>query len=104
MVLDVLNPISYLQFSLKKLFQVVAFCREDEHNSAAPNMQNKKCGNKATWTVINEDSVDSVALKSLKPMQSPPSAPSFNIVQRMQRVVCLILDVSGSMNVCGSNI
>lgn len=82
---------------LPSVDSVVAFCREDEHNGAAPNMQNKKCGNKATWTVIFEDSVDSVALRSLKPLQSPPPPPSFTVVQRMQRVVCLILDVSTSM-------
>ncbi|XP_056612880.1 LOW QUALITY PROTEIN: calcium-activated chloride channel regulator 4A-like [Triplophysa dalaica] len=76
---------------------VVTFCREDDHNGAAPNMQNEKCGNKATWTVIFEDSVDSDALQSLIPLPSPPPAPSFTVVQRMQRVVCLILDVSGSM-------
>ncbi|XP_073719443.1 calcium-activated chloride channel regulator 4-like [Misgurnus anguillicaudatus] len=75
----------------------VAFCREDEHDAAAQNLQNEKCGNRATWTVIFEDSVDSAALQSLKPMQSPPPAPSFTVVQRMKRVVCLILDVSGSM-------
>nr|XP_055052013.1 calcium-activated chloride channel regulator 4A-like [Misgurnus anguillicaudatus] len=77
---------------------IVEFCREGEHNAAAPNMQNDKCGNRATWTVIFEDSVDSVALQSLQPLQSPPPAPSFNVVQRKQRVVCLILDVSGSMH------
>ncbi|XP_073718803.1 calcium-activated chloride channel regulator 4A-like [Misgurnus anguillicaudatus] len=76
---------------------VVEFCREDEHNAAAPNMQNDKCGNRATWTVIFEDSVDSAALHSLQPLQSPAPAPSFNVVQRKHRVVCLILDVSGSM-------
>ncbi|KAA0702251.1 Calcium-activated chloride channel regulator 1 [Triplophysa tibetana] len=76
--------------------KVVTFCREADHNGAAPNMQNEKCGNKATWTVIFEDSVDSDAFHSLKPLPSPP-APSFTVVQRMQRVVCLILDVSGSM-------
>nr|XP_055053705.1 calcium-activated chloride channel regulator 4A-like [Misgurnus anguillicaudatus] len=75
----------------------VAFCREDEHDAAAQNLQNEKCGNRATWTVIFEDSVDSAALQSLQPLQSPPPAPSFTVVQRMKRVVCLILDVSGSM-------
>ncbi|XP_057206516.1 calcium-activated chloride channel regulator 4A-like [Triplophysa rosa] len=82
---------------LPSVDSVVAFCREDEHIGAAPNMQNEKCGNKATWTVIFEDSVDRDALQSLKPLPSPPPAPSFTVVQRMQRVVCLILDVSGSM-------
>ncbi|XP_065136071.1 calcium-activated chloride channel regulator 4A-like [Paramisgurnus dabryanus] len=76
---------------------IVEFCREDDHNAEAPNMQNEKCANRATWTVIFEDSVDSAALQSLQPLQSPPPAPSFNVVQRKQRVVCLILDVSGSM-------
>ncbi|XP_058655380.1 calcium-activated chloride channel regulator 3A-1-like [Onychostoma macrolepis] len=75
---------------------VTAFCQENEHNYEAPNMQNKKCG-KATWTVIFEDSVDKDALRSLKPPETPPPPPSFKIVQRTQRVVCLILDVSGSM-------
>ncbi|XP_065137609.1 calcium-activated chloride channel regulator 3A-1-like [Paramisgurnus dabryanus] len=75
----------------------VAFCREDEHDAAAPNLQNEKCGNRATWAVIFEDSVDSAALQSLRPLQSAPPAPTFTVVQRMKRVVCLILDVSGSM-------
>ncbi|KTF93947.1 hypothetical protein cypCar_00027290, partial [Cyprinus carpio] len=78
------------------LKKVTAFCHENEHNYEAPNMQNIKCG-KATWTVIFEDSVDKDALRSLKPPESPPPPPSFKIVQRKQRVVCLILDVSGSM-------
>ncbi|XP_073671679.1 calcium-activated chloride channel regulator 3A-1-like [Paramisgurnus dabryanus] len=75
----------------------VAFCRENEHNAAAPNLQNEKCGNRATWLVIFEDSVDSAAIQSLQPLQSAPPAPTFTVVQRMKRVVCLILDVSGSM-------
>uniref|UniRef100_A0A8C1ZEF1 Chloride channel accessory 1 n=1 Tax=Cyprinus carpio TaxID=7962 RepID=A0A8C1ZEF1_CYPCA len=81
---------------LPSLNAVTTFCHENEHNYEAPNMQNKKC-EKATWTVIFEDSVDKDALRSLKPLQSPPPPPSFKVVQRKQRVVCLILDVSGSM-------
>ncbi|KAF4103937.1 calcium-activated chloride channel regulator 1-like [Onychostoma macrolepis] len=81
---------------LPGLDPVTTFCQENEHNYEAPNMQNKKCG-KATWTVIFEDSVDKDALRFLKPLQSPPPPPSFKVVQRKQRVVCLILDVSGSM-------
>ncbi|CAM4551607.1 unnamed protein product [Leuciscus chuanchicus] len=82
---------------LPSLDSVIAFCKADNHNYEAPNLQNEKCGNKPTWTVIFEDSVDKDALRSLAPMQSSPPAPSFKVVQRMQRVVCLILDVSGSM-------
>uniref|UniRef100_A0A673IIY9 Epithelial chloride channel protein-like n=1 Tax=Sinocyclocheilus rhinocerous TaxID=307959 RepID=A0A673IIY9_9TELE len=81
---------------LPSLDSVSKFCRKNEHNYEAPNLQNKKCG-KATWTVIFEDSVDKDALRSLKPLQSPLPPPSFKVVQRAQRVVCLILDVSGSM-------
>uniref|UniRef100_A0A8C2F952 Chloride channel accessory 1 n=1 Tax=Cyprinus carpio TaxID=7962 RepID=A0A8C2F952_CYPCA len=81
---------------LPSLNAVTTFCHENEHNYEAPNMQNKKC-EKATWTVIFEDSVDKDALCSLKPLQSPPPPPSFKVVQRKQRIVCLILDVSGSM-------
>ncbi|XP_016100338.1 epithelial chloride channel protein-like [Sinocyclocheilus grahami] len=81
---------------LPSLDSVSTFCRENEHNYEAPNLQNKKCG-KATWTVIFEDSVDKDALRSLKPLQSSPPAPVFKVVQRMHRVVCLVLDVSGSM-------
>ncbi|KAF4103936.1 hypothetical protein G5714_014923 [Onychostoma macrolepis] len=81
---------------LPGLDPVTTFCKENEHNYEAPNMQNKKC-EKATWTVIFEDSVDKDTLRSLKPLQSPPPPPSFKVVQRKQRVVCLILDVSGSM-------
>ncbi|XP_067220887.1 calcium-activated chloride channel regulator 4-like isoform X2 [Chanodichthys erythropterus] len=78
------------------LDSVSTFCRENEHNYEAQNLQNKKCG-KATRTVIFEDSVDKDALRSLKPLLSSPPAPTFKVVQRKHRVVCLVLDVSGSM-------
>ncbi|KAF4103939.1 hypothetical protein G5714_014926 [Onychostoma macrolepis] len=89
------NTHSSIMF-LPSLDSVRTFCRENEHNYEAPNLQNKKCG-KATWTVIFEDSVDKDALRSLKPLKSSPPAPTFKVVQRMHRVVCLVLDVSGSM-------
>ncbi|KAK2881350.1 hypothetical protein QQF64_008339 [Cirrhinus molitorella] len=89
------NTRSSIMF-LPSLDSVSTFCRENNHNYEAPNLQNKKCG-KATWTVIFEDSVDKDALRSLKPLQSSPPVPVFKVVQRMHRVVCLVLDVSGSM-------
>ncbi|ROL43989.1 Calcium-activated chloride channel regulator 3A-1 [Anabarilius grahami] len=82
---------------MPSLDSVITFCQANEHNYEAPNLQNKKCGNKPTWSVIFEDSVDKDTLPSLKPMQSSPPAPIFKVVQREQRVICLILDVSGSM-------
>ncbi|XP_048016188.1 calcium-activated chloride channel regulator 1-like [Megalobrama amblycephala] len=90
------NTDSSIMF-LPSLDSVSTFCRENEHNYKAPNLQNKKCG-KATRTVIFEDSVDKDALRSLKPLLSSPPAPTFKVVQRKHRVVCLVLDVSGSMD------
>ncbi|KAI4884502.1 hypothetical protein NFI96_023826, partial [Prochilodus magdalenae] len=77
---------------------VTTFCHEGEHNTEAPNMQNQKCNSKATRTVIFQDSVDKNAFQILKPLQSPPPAPTFKVVQRRGQVICLILDVSGSMS------
>ncbi|KAL6471819.1 hypothetical protein MHYP_G00204690 [Metynnis hypsauchen] len=82
---------------MQSLDSVTAFCHEGEHNTEAPNMQNQKCNYKATRTVIFQDSVDKDALRTLKPLQTPPPAPTFSVIQRRSRVVCLILDVSGSM-------
>ncbi|XP_046718336.1 calcium-activated chloride channel regulator 1-like [Silurus meridionalis] len=81
---------------MPSIHSVKAFCREEEHNLEAPNEQNKQCG-KATRTVIFEDSVDKDALHNLKPLPSDPPPPTFKVIQRGPRVVCLILDVSGSM-------
>ncbi|XP_036413642.1 calcium-activated chloride channel regulator 1-like [Colossoma macropomum] len=81
---------------MQSVDSVTAFCHEGDHNAEAPNMQNQKCNSKATRTVIFQDSVDKDALQTLKPLQSP-SAPTFSVIQRRSRVVCLILDVSGSM-------
>ncbi|XP_067220899.1 calcium-activated chloride channel regulator 1-like [Chanodichthys erythropterus] len=91
------NTVSSIMF-LPSLDSVsnFSFCRDKEHNYEAPNLQNKKCG-KATRTVIFEDSVDKDALRSLKPLLSSPPTLTFKVVQRMHRVVCLVLDVSGSM-------
>ncbi|XP_058240885.1 calcium-activated chloride channel regulator 1-like isoform X2 [Hemibagrus wyckioides] len=75
---------------------VKAFCNEEEHNAEAPNEQNSKC-KKATRTVIFQESVDKDALRNLKPLPSPPPAPTFRVLQRGRRAVCLVLDVSGSM-------
>ncbi|KAI4882946.1 hypothetical protein NFI96_015881, partial [Prochilodus magdalenae] len=83
---------------LQSIDSVTTFCHEDEHNVEAPNMQNQKCNSKATRTVIFQDSVDKNAFQILKPLQSPPPAPTFKLVQRRGQVICLILDVSGSMS------
>ncbi|KAK1785902.1 hypothetical protein P4O66_017545 [Electrophorus voltai] len=78
---------------------VRAFCQEDEHNRKAPNMQNEKCDNKATHTVIFQESVDKDALGTLLPLQARPPYPQIRVLSRGNRVVCLVLDVSGSMSI-----
>ncbi|XP_066540270.1 calcium-activated chloride channel regulator 4-like [Hoplias malabaricus] len=82
---------------MQSLDSVKAFCSIKDHNSDAPNMQNQKCDYKSTRTVIFQDSVDSDSFQTLKPLQSPPPHPTFKVIQRQNQVICLILDVSGSM-------
>ncbi|KAI5625498.1 epithelial chloride channel protein-like isoform X1, partial [Silurus asotus] len=86
---------------MQSLLSVKAFCGEKEHNYEAPNEQNKQCGKatrtKATHTVIFENSVDKDALRNLNPLSSVPTPPTFKVIQRGIRVICLVLDVSGSM-------
>ncbi|KAI5607198.1 epithelial chloride channel protein-like isoform X1 [Silurus asotus] len=93
---DAMQTINSSIMFMPSINSTKAFCREEEHNFEAPNEQNKQCG-KATRTVIFEDSVDKDALYNLKPLPSDPPPPTFKVIQRGPRVVCLILDVSGSM-------
>ncbi|XP_053362895.1 calcium-activated chloride channel regulator 1-like [Clarias gariepinus] len=88
------NPTTSCEFIPDKK---ITFCQEEEHNFEAPYEQNKKCA-KATRTVIFQDSVDKDTLHNLKPLPSAPPAPEFKVIQRGHRVVCLVLDVSGSMS------
>ncbi|KAL6471829.1 hypothetical protein MHYP_G00204790 [Metynnis hypsauchen] len=71
--------------------------------------QMKGCGEESEYTHFTPDFLlndgllnaygprDKDALQTLKPLQSAPPAPKFSVIQRRSRVVCLILDVSGSM-------
>ncbi|XP_006898445.1 PREDICTED: calcium-activated chloride channel regulator 1 [Elephantulus edwardii] len=72
---------------------VVQFCTEQNHNKEAPNMQNQKCNLRSTWEVIS----DSEDFKKTTPMNTQPPAPTFSLLQVGQRIVCLVLDKSGSM-------
>uniref|UniRef100_A0A4W4HJD1 Calcium-activated chloride channel N-terminal domain-containing protein n=1 Tax=Electrophorus electricus TaxID=8005 RepID=A0A4W4HJD1_ELEEL len=81
-----------------QIIDSVTFCQEDEHNRKAPNMQNEKCDNKATHTVIFQESVDKDALGTLLPLQARPPDPQIRVLSRGSRVVCLVLDVSGSIS------
>uniref|UniRef100_A0A8C8GZC6 VWFA domain-containing protein n=1 Tax=Oncorhynchus tshawytscha TaxID=74940 RepID=A0A8C8GZC6_ONCTS len=73
---------------------VKEFCTKETHNTEAPNIQNRLCGNIGVEEVITSLSVDA----SVAVVPTPPSIlPTFTVVQCRQRVVCLVLDVSGSM-------
>ncbi|XP_027464096.1 calcium-activated chloride channel regulator 1 [Zalophus californianus] len=73
---------------------VVEFCTEKNHNKEAPNPQNKQCNLRSTWEVIK----DSEDFKKTTPMTTQPPAPTFSLLQIGQRIVCLVLDKSGSMS------
>ncbi|XP_051021561.1 calcium-activated chloride channel regulator 1 [Acomys russatus] len=72
---------------------VVEFCTEKNHNKEAPNAQNQRCNLRSTWEVIQE----SEDFKQTTPMTTQPPTPTFSLLQTAQRVVCLVLDKSGSM-------
>ncbi|XP_062469078.1 calcium-activated chloride channel regulator 4 [Pezoporus occidentalis] len=83
--------IMYMQYARP----VVEFCDQNTHNSEAPNMQNKICNHKSTWEVIMEsdDFRNSTALNT----SAPSSETTFRLLQAQERVICLVLDISGSM-------
>ncbi|XP_075688591.1 calcium-activated chloride channel regulator 1-like [Rhinoderma darwinii] len=76
------------------LSTVTDFCDSSTHNTEAPNLQNRMCNFRSTWDVIK----NSIDISS-----SPPSpdislpVPSFTLLQSRDRVITLVLDVSGSM-------
>uniref|UniRef100_A0A8C3X8X6 Calcium-activated chloride channel regulator 1 n=1 Tax=Catagonus wagneri TaxID=51154 RepID=A0A8C3X8X6_9CETA len=74
---------------------VVEFCKEKNHNKEAPNDQNRKCNLRSTWEVIQ----DSEDFKKTTPMTTQPPKPTFSLLQIGQRIVCLVLDKSGSMTI-----
>ncbi|KAM9324774.1 uncharacterized protein PAF06_000863 [Gastrophryne carolinensis] len=71
------------------------FCKKDTHNREAPNMQNRLCNEQSTWEVIMK-SPDITSSSPLIDTNVPP--PTFSLLQYRDRVVTLVLDVSGSMS------
>ncbi|XP_011932400.1 PREDICTED: epithelial chloride channel protein-like [Cercocebus atys] len=80
---------------MQNLDSVTEFCTEKTHNKEAPNLQNKMCNHRSTWDVIMS-SEDFQHLSPMTEINSPPR-PTFSLLQSKQRVVCLVLDKSGSM-------
>ncbi|MBN3318801.1 CLCA1 regulator, partial [Atractosteus spatula] len=75
--------------------QVTEFCDDSTHNFEVLNDQNKQCDYRSVWGVISQT-------KDFKggnnpPMTADPPSPTFTLLRARQRVVCLVLDTSGSM-------
>ncbi|XP_034356327.1 calcium-activated chloride channel regulator 4 [Arvicanthis niloticus] len=78
---------------MQSIDSVTAFCTKENHNRDAPTLHNKKCNYRSTWEVISS----SEDFKNSTPMEMPPSPPFFSLLRISERIVCLVLDVSGSM-------
>ncbi|XP_011353996.1 calcium-activated chloride channel regulator 4A [Pteropus vampyrus] len=78
---------------MQSIDSVVKFCNEKNHNREAPSLQNKMCNARSTWEVIS----NSEDLKSTTPMVGLPPPPVFSLLRISERIVCLVLDKSGSM-------
>ncbi|XP_034356317.1 calcium-activated chloride channel regulator 3A-1-like [Arvicanthis niloticus] len=81
---------------MQNLSSVVEFCTEKNHNTEAPNLQNKMCNHRSTWDVIKK-SADFQNTSPMTGTEAPPP-PTFSLLKTRQRVVCLVLDKSGSMS------
>ncbi|KAL2089532.1 hypothetical protein ACEWY4_014220 [Coilia grayii] len=89
-------PVKESIMSFPFLDHVSKFCSDETHNAEAPNRQNQKCDNRAALDVILKSSVDAEIEQLSTPISKQNTTIKF--VQRKRRVVCLTLDVSGSMN------
>ncbi|XP_063797574.1 calcium-activated chloride channel regulator 1-like [Pseudophryne corroboree] len=73
---------------------VTAFCNESNHNTDAPNLQNRMCNLRSTWDII----MNSTDMKSTPPRPATNApVPTFTLLQYKKRVITLACDVSGSM-------
>ncbi|KAG7487744.1 hypothetical protein MATL_G00026730 [Megalops atlanticus] len=71
------------------------FCDKTSHSVEAPNEQNRICNYRSVQEVIDlsGDSKSSVPMET-----STPPETKFTVLKRSRRVICLVLDVSGSMS------
>ncbi|KAM9324775.1 calcium-activated chloride channel regulator 1-like [Gastrophryne carolinensis] len=79
---------------LQALNDVYEFCDARNHNTEAPNLQNRMCNYRSTWDVIM-DSEDIRSTPQATSITIPE--PIVTVMQVSDRVVTLVLDVSGSM-------
>ncbi|XP_018411400.1 PREDICTED: epithelial chloride channel protein-like [Nanorana parkeri] len=79
---------------LQSLPSVFAFCNASNHNIEAPTLQNRMCNLHSTWEIIK----NSTDLNSTIPMVNTTiPVPSISLIQFTDRVITLVLDISGSM-------
>ncbi|KAM4722891.1 calcium-activated chloride channel regulator 1-like [Rhinophrynus dorsalis] len=87
-------PMESIMYS-QALSSVSEFCDASNHNTEAPTLQNRMCNSRSTWEVImNSTDINSTAPKA----DSNIPVPSFSLLQFRDRVLTLVLDVSGSMS------
>ncbi|XP_069044146.1 calcium-activated chloride channel regulator 1-like isoform X2 [Lepisosteus oculatus] len=79
--------------------QEATFCDDRSHNSKVLNAQNKLCDYRSVWDVISQ--TPDFKGGNNAPMTADPPSPTFTLLRARQRVVCLVLDTSGSMKDCG---
>uniref|UniRef100_M3Y174 Chloride channel accessory 4 n=1 Tax=Mustela putorius furo TaxID=9669 RepID=M3Y174_MUSPF len=79
---------------MRDINSVVEFCNKENHSRGAPSLQNKMCNSRSTWEVISncED------FKNTTSLVAPPPLPVFSLLKIRERIVCLVLDKSGSMS------
>ncbi|ELK38744.1 Calcium-activated chloride channel regulator 4 [Myotis davidii] len=92
-IIIAINPGVPENETLIEKIKVVKFCNKDNHNGEAPNLQNKKCEFRSTWEVIS----NSEDFRNTTPMVESPPSPVFSLLRIRDRIVCLVLDKSGSM-------
>ncbi|XP_077882775.1 calcium-activated chloride channel regulator 4 [Ictidomys tridecemlineatus] len=80
--------------SMQSIDSVLEFCNAENHNQEAPSLQNIKCNFRSTWEVIS----NSEDFKNTPPMAAPPPPPVFSLLRISERILCLVLDKSGSMS------
>ncbi|XP_063797572.1 calcium-activated chloride channel regulator 1-like [Pseudophryne corroboree] len=74
---------------------ITEFCDSSNHNTEAPNLQNRMCNFRSTWDVI----MNSTDISSTPPRTDTNiTAPTFSLSQYRDRVITLVIDVSGSMS------
>uniref|UniRef100_A0A8C5R811 VWFA domain-containing protein n=1 Tax=Leptobrachium leishanense TaxID=445787 RepID=A0A8C5R811_9ANUR len=79
---------------LQALPSVSEFCDENNHNIEAPTLQNRMCNSRSTWDVIK----NSIDINSTSPLNiTNVPVPTFSLLQYKDRVITLVLDISGSM-------